>query len=106
MKELLLHTSGPSHSSDEAEAGGSERLRDLLRVTQLGSSRMKVQIQSPGPGSCILNRRPFLSLSQSLGEGVVRAVNDPRILKRSRAAAAGVEGAEVEPRPERDLGLG
>lgn len=45
---------------------------------------MKVQIQSPGPGSCILNRRPFLSLSQSLGEGVVRAVNDPRILKRSR----------------------
>lgn len=45
---------------------------------------MKVQIQSPGPGSCILNHRPFLSLSQSLGEGVVRAVNDPRILKRSR----------------------
>lgn len=45
---------------------------------------MKVQIQSPGPGSFILNHRPFLSLSQSLGEGVVRAVNDPRILKRSR----------------------
>lgn len=45
---------------------------------------MKVQIQSPGPGSCILNHRPFLSLSQSLGEGVVRAVNDPHILKRSR----------------------